>query len=255
MKWKNLKRWGPKLQWDNRSHTQGPSYGDEGGAFIRQRRSVMLLSLVLLAIHFFNVNAADISLIGIDIQLPDSSWLYISLWIAQLYFIYRFSVFRNLLGEGRFESCRQVYRTKLVGDYGWKLLKGEPQKYVAKPHHSNLITGRKLRMQNFQPHADDNCSYTIVLEPRDDKDQLTPDLAAQTSIFSIAVASTADRKRPAFWPVFTAVSTVWNCARSKGALTGVCVSGTPQGFRLAGEPTATRARPLTQPTRERSGEK
>ena len=178
MKWQNLKSWGPTLQWDNRSHSQGPSYGDEGGAFIRQRRSVMLLSLVLLAIHFLNVNAADISLIGIDIQLPDSSWLYISLWIAQLYFIYRFGVFRNLLGEARFQRCRKDYRTKLVGDYGWKLLKREPQKYVAKSHHSKLMTGRKLRMIDLQPHTNDICSYTIALEPRDDKDQLTTDLAA-----------------------------------------------------------------------------
>ncbi len=34
-------------------------------------------------------------------------------------------------------------------------------------------------MQYFQHNADDVCSYIIALEPRDDKDQLTPDLAAQ----------------------------------------------------------------------------
>lgn len=99
--------------------------GDSTG-FVRQRRNLILVSLVLLFAQLHSVTFLKFSLFGTDlgIEKPVNPELYI--WIAFFYLLWRYYVYFHDEGEKGFVAKHRSRLTKLVEKIALQKLETDP---------------------------------------------------------------------------------------------------------------------------------
>ena len=74
---------------------------DIRSSFIRQRRSLIIISLLLLFAEISGITIRKINVLGNEVQIDNPSLVYVALWIAWIYwFIRYYQYFRDLDDKG-----------------------------------------------------------------------------------------------------------------------------------------------------------
>lgn len=79
--------------------------------FVRQRRNLMMVSAALLLVESAGVKFSELNLLGNKFLIENPGVINIGLWIAFLYWLYRYYVYFHDIGEKGFVS---KYRSRMM---------------------------------------------------------------------------------------------------------------------------------------------
>ncbi len=79
--------------------------------FVRQRRNLMMVSAALLLVESADVKFSELNLLGNKFLIENPGVINIGLWIAFLYWLYRYYVYFHDIGEKGFVS---KYRSRMM---------------------------------------------------------------------------------------------------------------------------------------------
>src|SRR3989344_6953987 len=90
--------------------------------FIRQRRNLMIISLVLLFAESAELTISKLNIFGNELLIVHPATITTALMIAYLYWLWRYSQFLHDLGELHLVSSYRLRRHELIKRIGYKQL-------------------------------------------------------------------------------------------------------------------------------------
>lgn len=97
-----------------------------GEGLLRQRRNLMIASILLWIMKYGGVNFSKISIVGFDLEFKNPNALILSLWIAFGYFLFRYYQYfsdegvkklQSVFNEAYESKCKPIIRTLVEENY------------------------------------------------------------------------------------------------------------------------------------------
>lgn len=90
--------------------------------FIRQRRNLMVISLILLFAETSKLSLHKLNVFGNELAIDNPMTVNVALWIAFGYWLWRYYSYFNVIGEKGFWMAQRQRMTELVGMIATKKL-------------------------------------------------------------------------------------------------------------------------------------
>lgn len=73
-------------------------------SFIRQRRNLMLISVIMLSMKIVDLEITKVGLFGSEFNVENPASIYIPIWLFWIYFFYRYMVYYQQEAEGKLKQ-------------------------------------------------------------------------------------------------------------------------------------------------------
>ena len=92
--------------------------GDTQTAFIRQRRALILISIVLIFVEWYHLRPtlSELNFLGNSVSLGNKIEIHPALWIAYAYWYWRYYIYFRIIYNSAFRSTYRSRFQELVGD-------------------------------------------------------------------------------------------------------------------------------------------
>lgn len=98
---------------------------DIRAGFIRQRRNLIAISLVLLFAQVAGITLEQVNLFGTEFRIANPTAVDIALWIAWFYWLWRYYVYYRDLGDKGFQSAQYERLLTVIAEKANELLRAE----------------------------------------------------------------------------------------------------------------------------------